>query len=254
MWLVLAGVLLGADAPLRERFGTVVVDPGHGGDDHGARGTGGLLEKDLTLDLARRLAAALRARGLRVVLTREADRFISLEERTSIANEAGGHLFISIHANASEARGARGIETFFASLEATDEASRRLAELENRAFDGVGGAAAGQGDPLLAILGDLTATEHLIESQEFARMAQHRLATHERARSRGVKQAPFVVLMGVEMPSALVEVGFLTNAAEERALRQEEERDRLVGGLADAVEAYRRRYDVRRGLAEGGGG
>jgi N-acetylmuramoyl-L-alanine amidase len=248
--VVAAALALGAAEPERIRFETVVVDAGHGGDDHGARGVHGLLEKDLTLDLARRLAGELRRRGLHVVMTREDDRFLSLEERTSRANDAGGQLFISIHANASKARGARGIETFFASLEASDEAAQRLAEIENRAFAEAGNGGPAPGDPLLAILGDLIATEHLVESQEFARMAQHRLATGEAARSRGVKQAPFVVLMGVRMPAVLVEVGFLTNPSEERALGQETERTRLTGGLADAVEAYRARYDARHGRAE----
>jgi N-acetylmuramoyl-L-alanine amidase len=251
-----SALALAAAEPERGRFEAVVVDAGHGGDDHGARGVGGLLEKDLTLDLAQRLAVELERRGLRAVLTREDDRFLSLEERTSRANDAGGQLFVSIHANASKARGARGIETFFASREASDEAAQRLAEIENRAFAQADGGLRAPGDPLLAILGDLIATEHLVESQEFARMAQHRLATGEAARSRGVKQAPFVVLMGVRMPAVLVEVGFLTNPSEERALGQEAERARLVRGLADAVEVYRARYDARHGLVErtSGGG
>lgn len=256
-----AGLLLGLAMPLgaaedvaRDGFDTVVVDAGHGGDDHGARGARGLLEKDLVLDVARRLADRLREQGLRVVMTREGDRFVPLEERTSIANDARGDLFVSIHANASRYRGARGIETFFASLEATDEAARKLAEAENLAFSRGDDAPPTRADPLLAILGDLIATEHLMESQEFAREAQRRLATAEAARSRGVKQAPFVVLMGVQMPSVLVEIGFLTNPDEETVLRREKERERLVAGLAEAVRAFRERYDARRGLAGAGGG
>jgi N-acetylmuramoyl-L-alanine amidase len=137
---VLAGLALpaaggrGAEAPLIDRFDTVVIDAGHGGDDHGARGPRGLVEKDLVLDVARRLAARLRRGGLRVVMTRSDDRFVPLEERTAIANDARGDLFLSIHANAARDTDVRGIETFFLSLKASDDAAQRVAERENQAF------------------------------------------------------------------------------------------------------------------------
>jgi N-acetylmuramoyl-L-alanine amidase len=238
--------LPGASQPRPERFDTVVIDAGHGGENHGARGAGGLLEKDLVLDVTLRLAKRLEARGIDVVLTRRDDRFVPLEERTSIANDARGDLFISVHANASRTRKARGIETFFVSLEASDEAAQRIANLENQAFGGSQVAKIAE-DPLLGILGDLIATEHLVESQEFARLVQGRLAS---SRSRGVKQAPFVVLMGVQMPAALVEIGFLTNPADERDLRSSTERDRLAEGLAGAVGEFAERYDARRGAVK----
>jgi N-acetylmuramoyl-L-alanine amidase len=237
----------GGSQPRPDRFDTVVIDAGHGGENHGARGAGGLLEKDLVLDVTLRLAKRLEARGIEVVLTRSDDRFVSLEERTSIANDARGDLFISIHANASRARNARGMETFFVSLEASDEAAQRIANLENQAFGGSEGVAKIAEDPLLGILGDLIATEHLVESQEFARLVQGKLAN---SRSRGVKQAPFVVLMGVQMPAALVEIGFLTNPADERDLRSSTERDRLADGLVGAVGEFAERYDARRGAAK----
>jgi N-acetylmuramoyl-L-alanine amidase len=242
-----------APAPGPQRFDTVVVDAGHGGDDHGARGPQGLLEKDLVLDLARRLSARLAAEGLFVRMTRDADRFVSLDERTRIANQAGADLFVSIHANASSLRNVQGIETFFASPEATDDSARALAQQENLAF-GAAALRAAEDDPLRAILGDLLATEHLADAQEFARMAQRRLATAEASRSRGVKQAPFVVLMGVHAPAVLVEVGFLTNAREEARLSSEAERERVVGGLAEAVAAFRARQDARLGVADAEGG
>jgi N-acetylmuramoyl-L-alanine amidase len=236
-----------------ERFATVVVDAGHGGEDHGARGPKGLLEKELVLDLARRLGGRLAAQGLTVVMTRDADRFVSLDERTRLANDAGADLFVSIHANASRLRDVTGIETFFASPEATDEAARALAQAENSAF-GEAALRMAEGDPVRAILGDLLATAHLADAQEFARMAQRRLATAEASRSRGVKQAPFVVLMGVHAPAVLVEVGFLTNAREEGRLTSEAERERLVRGLAEAVATFRARQDARLGVADAGGG
>jgi N-acetylmuramoyl-L-alanine amidase len=239
----------GQAEPRPDRFDTVVIDPGHGGDDHGARSSRGLLEKDLVLDVSLRLAKLLEQRGIRVVLTRRDDRYVPLEERTSIANDARGDLFVSVHANASRIRNARGIETFFVSLEASDEAAQRVANVENQAFAGAEVAAKIAEDPLLAILGDLIATEHLVESQEFAGLVQGRLAS---TRSRGVKQAPFVVLMGVQMPAALVEIGFLTNPADESDLRSSPERARLAGGLAGAVVEFAARYDARRGAGEAG--
>jgi N-acetylmuramoyl-L-alanine amidase len=238
--------LPGGSEPRPDRFDTVVIDPGHGGDDHGACGARGLLEKDLVLDVTLRLAKRLEARGFDVALTRRDDRFVPLEERTSIANDARGDLFISIHANASRVQNARGIETFFVSLEASDEAAQRIANLENRAFGGSDVVAKIAEDPLLGILGDLIATEYLMESQEFAGLVQGKLAN---SRSRGVKQAPFVVLMGVQMPAALVEIGFLTNPADERGLHSSTERDRLADGLAGAVGEFAERYDARRGAA-----
>jgi N-acetylmuramoyl-L-alanine amidase len=183
-----------------------------------------------------------------VRFTRDADAFVALDARTEIANRARGDLFLSIHANASRVKNARGIETYFASPEASDEAASELARAENAAF-GPAGAKLLEGDPLLSILGDLMAQQQLSDSQEFARLAQRELARSGAARSRGVKQAPFVVLMGVRMPAVLVEVGFITNAADEKALRKNAERERIAGGLARAIAAFRSRQDERSGVA-----
>jgi N-acetylmuramoyl-L-alanine amidase len=233
------------DASERDRFDTVVLDAGHGGEDQGARGLHGVLEKDLVLDVTRRLAARLRAQGLHVVMTRVDDRTVPLETRTSLANDARGDLFMSIHANSHRTAKPRGIETYFASLEASDEDARKLADLENQAFGEA--PPASRGDPLVALLGDLIATEHLVESQHFAGLAQTELVG-ESGSSRGVKQAPFVVLMGVQMPASLVEIGFISNPEEARALRKESRRDALADSLARAVTAYGHRYDAKRGL------
>jgi N-acetylmuramoyl-L-alanine amidase len=236
----------GADSAL-DRFDTVVLDAGHGGDDEGARGAHGIVEKELVLDVARRLRARLNAAGLQVLLTRERDVYVPLEDRTTIANEARGDLFISIHANAASARAARGIETFFLSLEASDDAARQVAARENAAFRDLTVPAVAGDDPLVAILGDLTASELMQESDEFARLAQREVSSLDGAPSRGVKQAPFVVLMGLEMPAALVEIGFVTNPADARALAGAEQRDRIAEALARAVLEFGRRYDARRG-------
>jgi N-acetylmuramoyl-L-alanine amidase len=251
--LALAASPAFAQAPrARDRFDRVVIDAGHGGDDHGAEGPAGLLEKDLVLDLAQRLAKKLRARGIAVSHTRSGDAFVPLDERTRIANAAAADLFLSIHANASRAAGVRGIETFFASPEASDEAAEELARAENAAF-GAGAAKLAEGDPVLAILGDLLATQHLADSQAFARLAQAELA-RVASRSRGVKQAPFVVLMGVRMPAVLVEVGFITNPGDEKALRKASERERIAGGLARAIVAFREQQDARVGIPTASGG
>jgi N-acetylmuramoyl-L-alanine amidase len=239
------GVPVASASP--DRFDVVVLDAGHGGQDEGATGPSGLREKDLVLDVARRLAGLLRERGVRVVLTRTDDRFLSLEERTAVANDARADLFLSIHANASRSRKPTGIETYFAALEASDEEARRVAELENTAL-GARAPEVRKDDPLATILGDLIENQHLQESSEFAKLAQRELAAVTRLRSRGVKQAPFVVLMGVQMPASLVEIGFLTNPTEERGLKQARRREAIARALAQAVEAFAERYDARRGV------
>lgn len=238
-----------ASRPKRvDRFDVVVIDAGHGGHDDGAKGASGLLEKDLVLDVARRLSKRLEKRGIRVVLTRTGDRFLSLEERTAVANDARADLFLSIHANASRSRKPRGVETFFASLDATDEAARATAELENKAL-GASAPQARRQDPLAAILGDLIENQHLQESSEFSKLAQRKLVDADQSQSRGVKQAPFVVLMGVQMPASLVEIGFLSNPKEEAGLRSGGRRESIAAALADAVQDFAERYDARRGVA-----
>jgi N-acetylmuramoyl-L-alanine amidase len=230
-----------------DRFDTIVIDAGHGGDDVGARGAGGLLEKELVLDVAYRLAKRFAGNGLKVVLTRSDDTFVPLEERTSIANDARADLFISIHANATHDTKVRGIETFFLSLDASDDHARQVARRENQAF-GVGDTPAKRSDDaLVAIIGDLIANEHMEESNEFARLAQRELAGDPQV-ARGVKQAPFVVLESVQMPAALVEIGFVTNRLDEQLLRGAKERDRIVSALVRAALEFGRRYDARRGV------
>src|SRR5262245_33655866 len=241
------------DAPGVDRFDTVVIDAGHGGEDEGAKGPAGSLEKDVVLDVASRLAARLRQRGLRVVMTRDSDRFVPLERRTAIANDARGDLFVSIHANAAPDHGAHGVETYFLSLDASDDAAARVAERENGAFRLPGAAAAPIDDPVVAILGNLMANEHLSESSAFARMAETALATGEARASRGVKQAPFVVLVGLQMPASLVEVGFITNPKDEGSLRSREGRDRIASRLAGAGLDYGKRHAALRGVGAAGG-
>jgi len=234
----------GSQAPFRR----VVIDAGHGGKDEGATAKTGVLEKEVVLDVSKRLAGLLAKRRLQVVLTRQEDEFVPLEVRTSRANDARGDLFISIHANAATSHRARGIETYFVSLEASDAASRQLADRENQAL-GRSAAASPALDPFLALLGDMISTEHMADSNAFAKLAQEELADLDSASSRGVKQAPFVVLMGVQMPAALIEIGFLSNEDDATSLGRAAHRQRIAEALERAVVAFGKRYDARRGLA-----
>jgi N-acetylmuramoyl-L-alanine amidase len=251
---VVLGLVLGLVVPAicetgtQTPFARVIIDPGHGGKDEGATGKNGVLEKEIVLDVSRRLGRLLEAKHLDVILTRNADRFVPLEVRTARANDARGDLFVSIHANAASSQRVRGIETFFVSLEASDAASRQVADRENEAF-GRGGPAAPQFDPFLALLGDMISTDHLAESNVFAKLAQAELANVDKISSRGVKQAPFVVLMGVQMPAALIEIGFLSNDRDAASLGSSAHRKQIAKALARAVVAFGKRYDARRGLA-----
>ena len=230
-----------------DRFDRVVIDAGHGGEDEGAKGHGGLTEKELVLDVSRRVARGLEAAGIEVLLTRSDDTFVPLEERTSRANDARADLFVSIHANASSHRKPLGVETYFVSLDASDADAAEVASRENQAF-GEAARRAVEDDPLAQLLGDMMANEFVRESSEFAKLVQHALADAALSKSRGVKQAPFVVLMGVQMPAALVEIGFVSNPDEEKKLRQDEHRDRLAKAIVQAISEFGERADARRGV------
>jgi N-acetylmuramoyl-L-alanine amidase len=221
----------------------VVVDAGHGGVDLGARGVNGVLEKDLTLAVARRVAAELRARHVPVVETRAKDVFIPLHERTAIANQAHARLYVSIHANSAPEPEVSGTETYFLSVDASDAEAMRVALTENDVYQQAGTAQDSQ-DVVGSILGDLIRTEHLRESSDLASGIQRALAKLP-AESRGVKQAPFVVLTGVNMPAALVEIGFVTNADEVKRLGRRDVQVELAKAIATAlVEAMRQNRDA----------
>ena len=210
---------------------TIVVDPGHGGPDTGAIGRNGTAEKNLTLLLARSLRRALESRlPVKVVLTRNNDSELPLDNRTSIANQYKADLFVSLHLNSSPGSSAKGAETYFSSLEASDERAARAAESENRS------------DPLYdlqLILWDLAQSHHLAESQRLARIVQEELNLALELANRGVKQAPFKVLMGAAMPAVLIELGFLSNPQEEARLNDPVYRARLVDTLVRAISRYR---------------
>jgi N-acetylmuramoyl-L-alanine amidase len=222
---------------------TVVVDPGHGGRDPGATGKGGLREKWVTMKAARLLREELLKRmpSVRVVLTRKGDVMVPLKQRTEIANKERADVFISLHANFSYNRDARGMETYFLSLAKTDE-ERAVAAMENAPLAKEASWEAGQpSGELEFILWDSAQTAWLDQSQDLARHIQD-LAARRGLGSRGVKQAGFYVLSGAYMPSVLVEVGFLSNRSEEASLKDERHLRKTAEVVADgAVQFLRRR-------------
>jgi N-acetylmuramoyl-L-alanine amidase len=227
-----------------ESTGTIVVlDPGHGGIENGAIGPTGLREKDVTLDLARRLRSVLEERfSINVVLTRDEDRLLSLEERTAVANHNRADLFISIHLNASRRSAATGAETYYLASDATDDDARTVAALENRAFgttdDSIPAKPAGEQNDLELLLWDLAQNQHLAASSLLAERVQLHLNDLAGTRDRGVRQAPFRVLMGATMPAILVEVGFISNIDEEQAFKGVGYRQRVVLAMAEAVNEF----------------
>jgi len=224
---------------------TVVIDPGHGGENPGARGPGGSLEKDVALSVARRLRAELvNARGLQVFLTRDKDIDVDLDDRTAIANNYKADLFVSIHANASRERGAKGSEVYFLSYQASDDDSRRTAQLEGAAEPLPESAV---GTDLALILWDMAQAEHLEESSALASRIQEELAVVTGSEGRGVKQAPFRVLVGAAMPAVLVEVAFISNPEEEKLLASEGYQAKVAASLARGIERYRRERTARLG-------
>ncbi len=228
---------------------TIALDPGHGGSETGAVGAGGLAEAELALQVARALRLQLERRlPVKVVLTRNADVEVEHDTRTAIANQNQADLFISLHFNSSFGSRPHGAETYFLSREASDQMAAELAAAENRDAT----AAADPELDLQMILWDLAQSYHLAESQRFANLVQEELNLTLGLRDRGVKQAPFRVLMGARMPAVLVELGFLSNPEEEAALRRPDYQAELVDALVRAVIRFKRQIeasDVARGPA-----
>ena len=226
---------------------TIVIDPGHGGKDIGASGTAGLVEKDATLTICRKLAASLGNKvGARVILTREDDSVVSLDQRTAIANQYKADLFLSVHMNAAVVKGAHGSETYFLSADASDEQAKKAAASENASFSAV--AAQPASNDLKLILWDLAQQEYLAESSRFALSIQQEMNALAGVQSRGVKQAPFKVLVGATMPAALVEVAFISNPDEEAKLQKEEFQTAVVDAITRAVQRYKTEYETRIGV------
>ena len=214
----------------------IVLDPGHGGRDPGAIGVDGVAEKDVVLKVAKKLAAKLKKElGAQVVLTRKDDRFVRLEDRTAIANAEDADLFISLHMNASSTGEAKGLETYYLD-NTTDEASIRLAEREN-------GTSRNKVSDLQFILSDMTQNMKLEDSVTLAHRLHESLLTSMspklgEVKDLGVKKALFYVLVGARMPSVLLEMFFITNKTEGRAMSQEASQDAVVDALYEGIKKY----------------
>jgi N-acetylmuramoyl-L-alanine amidase/type II secretory pathway predicted ATPase ExeA len=219
------------------KINRIVIDAGHGGWDTGAKGPHGLMEKDVCLDVALRLGQLIEQNipGAQVVYTRKDDTFVPLEERTAIANNADADLFISIHANSSGSSEVRGVETYYLSL-ATSKEAKELAIRENALTQS-------SVHDLPDLVKKIASNEKIAESRDLATDIQYTLSqrlqgvsSHEK--NRGVKQAPFIVLTGANMPAVLSEISFVTNASDEILLSGESQRQRIADGLYRGISAY----------------
>ncbi len=230
-----------AEAPKKTAaFDVVVIDPGHGGPDTGANTADGLQEKVLTLAIAQKTEALLEREGLKVVLTRSTDVQVPLIQRTAIANYNRADLFLSIHLNASPAPSARGTETYYLSRDATDLWATQLAAKENAA--GQENTAAPDGG-LNLVLWELAQTSVIVESAALAEAIQQEFNALLGTADRGVRQAPFVVLEGAQMPAVLVEVAFLSNGEEAKRLNDAAFQDQVAAALVKSVLSFKARYE-----------
>jgi N-acetylmuramoyl-L-alanine amidase len=219
------------------KIGRIVIDPGHGGHDTGTIGPSGLMEKDLCLDLALRLGKMTKEKmpWVEVHYTREDDTFVPLENRTALANQLQADMFISIHANSSPDRAARGIETYYLSFAASEDAMEVAARENALSQSSI--------HELQDLIRKIARNDKIEESRELAQEIQDSLAgrllrVSRHLKSRGVKKAPFVVLIGANMPSVLTEISFLSNPTDEAMLKKSEHRNRVVEGIYKGVETY----------------
>ncbi|NNC21837.1 N-acetylmuramoyl-L-alanine amidase, partial [Corallococcus exiguus] len=228
-----------AELTLAEQLGLkvrrVVIDPGHGGHDSGAVGKAGTKEKEVALAISKKVADGLREKGLEVVLTRDDDTFIRLEDRAKLANEAHGDLFISVHCNSAATHKLRGIETYTLNTSA-DRYSIRLAARENASSE------KGISD-LQFILADLATKANTEESSRLANAVQHNLVTglsgqYDGIKDLGHKEALFYVLLGAKMPAILVETSFLSHAEDEKRLASERFQDEVAKNIVLGVEEF----------------
>jgi N-acetylmuramoyl-L-alanine amidase len=223
------------DAAEKSKALKIVIDPGHGGKAPGGVGPHGEKEKDITLEVGRILAKRLADEGVEVFLTRENDTYIPLEDRTAFANKHKADLFVSIHVNATEARYRDGIETYFLNL-TTDASSNKVAERENAMS-----SSSMQG--LQLIIKDLMLNTKINESSRFATFTQNAIISSLRktgytGKDLGVKQAPFYVLMGAQMPAILIEIGFITNPADCMLLHNNAHLETIIEGIMGGVRTF----------------
>jgi len=228
-----------AAAPYILNIKKVVIDAGHGGRDPGAIGRSGLKEKDVNLDIAKRLKKLLGERGIEVVMTRSTDIFIPLSRRVDIANRSGADLFISVHANANRVRSINGFEVYYV-CPTVGDSKRALNTAKSVSFPSSVGMLASSSLDLKAILWDLFYTDKRAESIELSRSLCWAIGKNLDAKILGVKGGRFEVLRGARMPAVLVEVGFVSNTAEERKLKNSFYRQKAAEGLMQGIEEYAR--------------
>jgi N-acetylmuramoyl-L-alanine amidase len=230
------------DQDVRERWrlDTVVIDAGHGGDDRGAVGVGGVLEKDMVLAVALKLGRYLEDRlGLRVVYTRTDDRFIPLNERGDIANREGGKLFISIHANSAPGGGGIGTETYFLGMHKTS-AAQHVMDRENSVIELESNPEIYQTMGRMALIQrTLAQSAYMRQSEQLAGLIERQFETHTGRPSRGVKQAGFYVLWGASMPAVLVELGFVTGRRDASFLKSESGQTSMANAIFSAVRDFK---------------
>jgi N-acetylmuramoyl-L-alanine amidase len=225
------------------RLRTIVIDAGHGGKDPGTIGKSGLREKDVNLDIAKRLAKMLKDAGVNVIMTRSNDSFVPLSRRAEVANRAKADLFISIHANANRVRSLNGFEVYYVSTKAND--SKRAQEsARNVALDLDRSYFAGNSLTLKAIIWDLLYTYNRAESVELCRSLCRNIGRDLNTKVRGVKNANFQVLRDARMPAVLIEIGFLSNPGEERQLKNNFYRQEVAEALKQGIEDYSRGLPV----------
>jgi len=221
----------------------IVIDPGHGGDDNGAIGPSKTKEKDIVLDIAKKLRDILEENKFKVILTRDDDRFVPLGDRTDIANEAEADLFISIHCNAAHNKNANGTIAFFLADAKTDQA-RAAAALENSAlkFESETKAKGGSND-IDFILSAMIQNEYLKESADLADMIQKNIKNRAKIDSRGVDQAGFFVLNKAFMPAVLVETAFISNKMDEKILRDGKKRQSIAEAISESILQFKAKYE-----------
>lgn len=247
--LLLAASTAAQGAPAKmTRVKTVVIDPGHGGENDGALSVDGTHEKHITLAIALRVEAILTAKSDATVhLTRRDDRFVGLRERTRFANEVGADVFLSIHCNSEPGHGARGIETFLLSPDASDEEAARLVAFENlrMAAEVAADAATKEDQEVSTLLKDLELASAQSDSEPLAALVLERLVSRTGGHSRGVKQAPFAVLKEAEMPAIVIEVGFLSNPSESQELQTDQRQEQIAQAIVEAILRFDREAEYR---------
>lgn len=217
----------------------VVIDPGHGGKDKGAKGKNGLMEKDINLDISKRVRKILQDKyKYRVLLTRESDEFIALDERGKMANSHGANLFVSVHVNAAKRKTAKGIETYYLGRGSSEQARETASRENGEVFHAVE-----SNKDLQYILADMISTKKINDSSHAAAKVQDHLYSsmskrYSGVKNLGVKEGPFFVLHHTNMPSILVEVGFITNAQEEERLRRSSYLNKLAASIAHGIHDY----------------